>query len=140
MRMGLRAHAKRILFDENAVLSSGRVEVLALESRAAAKLGALYAPIGMQFTRFDDEVRRIVLHEVPRVPGELVTHAIDEVLRTMESHTGIAAEAHAQQMIEAGEVIHMRVTDEHIADPQQHAGRQARDVTDIEKQRTAREL
>ncbi len=68
----------------------------------------------------DDEIRCVVVNEVPGVGVQLVPDLGDESRRPVKTHACIAAEADAQQMIEAGEVIHVRVAHEHVAHSQQN--------------------
>jgi hypothetical protein len=93
----------------------------------------------MELVRGDSEVHVIVMDQVPRVGRELVFDAVQKLRRTEQAHMFRAAEADAQQSIEAGKVVHVGVRDEHVADAQQLPRGQAADVTDIEQQRATGE-
>ncbi len=75
------------------------------------------------------------MHHVPRVRAQLVFHLRDEAGPADEHDALLAPEQHAQQGVEAGEVIHVRVADEHMRHAHQLAWRQHADVAEIEQQR-----
>ena len=52
---------------------------------------------------------RVAADQVPRVSGELDAHVVDETGRTVQVEPAVARQKQAQQMIEADEVVHVRV-------------------------------
>jgi hypothetical protein len=58
----------------------------------------------------------------------------------VEPHDLVAPEHEAQQMIETSKVIHVPVRDKDVADAQELARWQDRDVAEVEQQRPALEL
>jgi hypothetical protein len=79
------------------------------------------------------EVARVALGKVPGVRGELVLDPLDEPGRTEEAHRGAAAKAHAQQSVQAGEVVHVRVRHKHVRHAQDPLRREPPDVADVEQ-------
>jgi hypothetical protein len=55
---------------------------------------------------------------------QLVLDLVDEIRGAVHAQADIAAKANTQHVIEAREMIHVRVRHEHIADAQKLAGRQ----------------
>lgn len=86
------------------------------------------------------EVGDLVLDQIPGVRMQLVLDLVNEVPRSVHAYAGVTAKANAQQAIKAGEVIHMRMRDEHVADAQQLARRQSGDIADVEQQGASLEL
>ena len=70
------------------------------------------------------QVGVVVVHQVPGVGAQLVGHPVDKAGRAEQPQPLVPAQAQPQQPVEIGEVIHMSVGDEHVADPQQLAGGQ----------------
>ena len=64
-------------------------------------------------------------------------HAGNESRPADERDRRFATQHDAQQVIEAGEVVHVGMRDEHVRQPHQLAGRQHRDVPEVEQQRAA---
>lgn len=135
-----RPHLELRLIEQHTIDRKCVFHWLALEATAAAEPGAMQASSRIQLVCHDDEIGCVVLHQVPCIRGELVLELPDELLRPVHSHTGIPPQTDTQQMIEAGEVIHVRVRNEHVADPEELTRREPRDIADIEEQRTPLEL
>ena len=64
---------------------------------------------------------------------------VDEARRADEVERTAAVQAHAQQAVEAGKMIHVGVRDKHMADPQELAGGERRDIAEIEQDGAAAE-
>ena len=76
---------------------------------------------------------RIALDQVPGVAGELAADVGDDAGRTEHVEVELAGEKDAQQVVEADEVIHVRVRHEHMADLEQRGGRLAIDAAEVEQ-------
>ena len=99
-----------------------RGENLTPKAIAAAKLGAKHPIIRMYFVRDHDEVAGVVLDQVPGVAMQLVVDLADEIRWAIQPTPVSRPKAYAQQVIEAREMIHVRVRNEDISDAQQLAG------------------
>ena len=108
-----------------------------MEAARAAELGALHAPTAVDLVTEDDEFGLVILDQIPRVRRKLVFEVCYESLRTVQAHSGVASQTDSQQVIETGEVIHVGVRDEYVADAQQLARRQSGDIANIEQDRAA---
>ena len=64
----------------------------------------------------------------------LVLDLTDESRRTVQAHSGFAAETHAQQPVKAREVIHVGMRHENIGDAQQLFRRQCGQVAQVKEQ------
>src|SRR5207245_900339 len=82
-----------------------------------------------------DNDQRIALGKVPRVSGEPSRQPGEEVLRPIYVKHGIARQEETKQVIEAHEVVHVRVRDEDVRDLQDVARLHATEATEIELQR-----
>jgi hypothetical protein len=122
------------------LISQGVWQRLALESTSAAKPRTLQVPLGVYLVRDDDEVSLVVLDEIPGVRGKLVFKLCYESRGTVQAHSGVASQTDTQQVIETSEVIHVGVGNEYVTDAQELARWQRRDISNIEKDRAAREL
>ena len=60
---------------------------------------------------------------------------VDDALRAIDAERLLAPEQAAQQLIETGEMIHVEMRDEDVADAQQLARGKAREIAEIEQQR-----
>ena len=58
----------------------------------------------------------------------------------VQTYPGVAPKTNPQQVIKAGEMVHVGMRDEDVADPQKLAGRQARHVADVKQDRPPIEL
>jgi hypothetical protein len=94
----------------------------------------------MKLMGLDDERGLITVYEVPRVRRELMPHLLNEIRWAVQPHSGISAQANPQEMVETCEVIHVRMRNEDIAQPQELARGQSRDIANVEQQRTPLEL
>jgi hypothetical protein len=100
----------------------------------------MYAPPAVDLVSHHDEFGLVVLDQIPCVRCELVFEVLNELLRTVQTHSGIAPQTDSQQVIETGEVIHVSVRDKYITDAQHLARRQNGDIADIEQDRPPFEL
>src|SRR6516164_822493 len=69
---GYRSHPERRTIQQYPVRGLNLAQGFPFETRSATKLSALQVSAGIEFVRGDYEVRRIVLHQIPGVGGELV--------------------------------------------------------------------
>ncbi len=60
-------------------------------------------------------------------------HLVQEGGRAEEGNVLVPAQADAEQMVETDEVVHVGVGNEYGADFEDHAGRQSRDISQIEE-------
>ncbi len=107
------------------------------EPLATPEAGTMHDSVTRSLEHIDDEVAGVVVHQIPGVRVELVADLSDEAGRTVHPHARVATEANAQQMIESCEVIHVRVTHEHVAHSQQNPRGQRGHIADVEQQRAA---
>ena len=77
----------------------------------------------------------IALNKVPAVRFELVLDRIDETSRPIDVEGLLAPEKEPQQLVEAGEVVHMPMCNKDIADAHELARGKPAEVAEIEKQR-----
>jgi hypothetical protein len=80
----------------------------------------------------DREIGRLLVEQIPCVGVELVTNAVDEALRADEPNGHWPPEAEPKQVIEAREMIHVRVGYENIRDAQDLARGKRVNVAEIE--------
>ena len=66
-------------------------------------------------------------------------HLRDEAGRPEQVHRGRAADAHAQQPVEADEMVHVGVGDERMRDAQELSCRQSREIAQVEQEGAALE-
>src|SRR5689334_17173608 len=104
-----------------------------MKARSTSKIRALQATLSTDLMCGDHEIGLIILHQVPRVRGELVFELSDEPFGSVEAHACIAAETDAQQVVEAGEMVHVCMRDEEITHSQELTGRQIRNVADVKQ-------
>ncbi len=81
------------------------------------------------------QVRRVTVDQVPRVGSKLVMDMLDESWGAKQIQRLLASEAHAQQLVEAVEVIHMCVRHEYLRHPQQRTRRQSMQISKVDQQR-----
>ena len=67
---------------------------------------------------------------------QLMLDLRDEIRSSEQHQTGLAPKHHAQQMIEPGEVIHVRMRDEDMRDTHQFSRRKHRNIAEVEQQRS----
>lgn len=132
-----RAHAKAQLLAQHSAGNVLRRQRLAREARIGAEARALAAAVGRKLVDGQGEVPRIALDHVPAIRRELVLHPVDEAGRAVQPQALMAPQAHAQQPVEAGEMVHVGVRHEHIAEAQDLLRHQPADVTEVEHQRPA---
>src|SRR5208283_5290225 len=94
---------------------------------------------GVDFGRAYDQLAVIALDEIPGIGFELMLDCVDEACRPIDPKALFSAEQSPQQVIKAGEVVHVSMRDEDVGDAQQFARRQTADVADVEEQRAALE-
>jgi hypothetical protein len=106
--------------------------------RCALSKRALRArAVGCERMHLDRHRHLVAMHHVPRVGAQLVLDLVGEARPAPQHETADPAKAECEQVVEAGEVVHVGVTDERVADAQQQARRQVLDVTEVEQQRAA---
>src|SRR5262245_32501564 len=76
----------------------------------------------------------IASKQIPGIGPQLGLNRINEAGGPIEAHDFIPAEHKAQQLIEANEVVHVPVRDEDIGDAKEFAGRQRRNISEVEKE------
>lgn len=96
--------------------------------------------IAAKLMRVDAEVRRVALHEIPRVCRELVADLGDEIARAKEAHAGVAAKTDTQEVVESREMVHMGVTHEDVTHPKERPRGEGADVADVEQDGATLEL
>jgi hypothetical protein len=126
------AHTERGLVPQHPARELPSLERLGAEAVAASQPPAVGLPCGIDLPGLDDEVAGIALDEVPGVGGQLVRHLRHETGWTEHPQRGVAAQADAEQAIEAAEVVHVRVRDEHVRDPEDLLRRQEVEVAEID--------
>lgn len=134
-----RPHLKLLILQQHVVTQRDLGQRLALETVPSPKLRTLHASLA-QLMHQNREVGGVTFNQIPRVRVQLVLDLIDEVARPVQAYANVATEADAQQMIEAGEVIHVRMRYEHVADAQQLARRHVGDIADVEQHGATLEL
>ena len=82
----------------------------------------------------DHQLDLVAVHDVPGVRAQLVFDLRDELGPAKQHDVRLAPEHDAQQMIEPGKVIHVRMGDKDVRQAHQLARRQHADVAEIEKQ------
>ena len=87
----------------------------------------------MDFTYAKNEVAGVAAHEIPAIGRELVRDLRDDSLRSVELDRLLAADEDAQHMIEADEMVDVRVRHEHLLEPVDLARRQCCDIAQIEQ-------
>ena len=111
--------------------SNGRLpQRLGREGRARRQVDALDL-LGADLV--DGQAERVALDQVPGVAGQLAAHVVDDARRAEEVDVQLAGEEDAQQVVEADEVVHVRVRHEHVRDLEQRRRRLAVDAAEVEQ-------
>jgi hypothetical protein len=131
----MHADAEERAFQQRRVEAGTRRRIVgALEAPRALEACVRARPVGLEGVRDDGHRRLVALHHVPRVGGQLVPDAVGEAGAAPQLQARHAAEAEREQVIEAREVIHVRMGDERMRHAQQHPRRQAVDLAEVEQQ------
>ncbi|OIQ71403.1 hypothetical protein GALL_469770 [mine drainage metagenome] len=131
------AHANgRFLMQYVGTRREGRAR-LPRKSPSTREAGTLQFTTGPDLAHVEHQLDCIAIHDVPRVGKQLVLDLRDETRPAEEHEACLAAEHDAQQMIEPGKMIHVRVGDEHVRQPHQLARSKHGDVAQVEQQRAA---
>jgi hypothetical protein len=85
--------------------------------------------------RPDLEVALVAGHEVPGIGRELMADGVDQSGWPVKIESLLPAKAVPEQPVEACEMIHVHVADEHVAHTQQFARWQRAQVAEIEQER-----
>ena len=122
--------------------SSGVSTSVAVERAAAARLGRegrarrqVHALDLLGADLVDGQRERVALDQVPGVAGQLAAHVGDDPRRAEQVDVQLAGEKDAQQVVEADEVVHVRVRHEHVRDLEQRRRRLAVDAAEVEQHR-----
>ena len=110
-------------------------KLLAGEGALETEAGGAGAPARAEFGDVEDEIGRVAVDQVPGIAEELVMDVAGKALRADHDDLLLAADRHAQQRVEADEMVDMEVGDEDVADPQQVARGERAQVAEIEQQR-----
>ncbi len=86
----------------------------------------------IKLVNFDTQVAGVASDEVPWVGGKLKRDGVDKPAVAVDAYYLIAPEHEPEQVIEADEMIHMPVADEHVGNAQQFSRGQRRQVAEIE--------
>jgi hypothetical protein len=121
--------------DPELVLSPGiafrkrwRLHIAPSEGLTGMELGGSHQAASIVVHGADAEIDRVFIEQVPGEAADAMLNLDREAWRTDESQRGGAVETEAEQAVEACDVIHMGVRDEHMAYPQQLAGGEAPDI------------
>src|SRR5262245_10904174 len=90
-----------------------------LELLPARKAGALPSAVHPDLAYVDNELGLVAVHDVPGIRAQLVLDLRDEARPTEQQQARLAPEHHAQEVIEAGEVVHVGVGDENMREAHQ---------------------
>src|SRR5438067_8761378 len=131
-----RANAKRRLVMHDIITLFERLVRFSRESRPTRKTRSLTPPVRSRLAHVEHQLV-VAVDDVPYVRVQLVLDLRDEIRASVKRQAGFTSEHDAQQMIEPGKVVHVRVRDEHMRYAHQLARRQHADVAQIEQQRAA---
>src|SRR6185369_15194966 len=129
------AEAKGLLIQKDPIVQQLGPLVFPPEPAATVELGRDAPAIRMEFGSDQGEVGGIVFHQVPGVGGEPVFHLGDKPGRAEEVDTFFASQAEPEQMVEADEMVDVGMGDEDMREPQDLAGREGPDVSQVEEER-----
>jgi hypothetical protein len=69
----------------------------------------------MNFRNPQNRVIGVLTHQIPDIPGQLSFYMSEKARRTEKMNLLVSAENDPQQVVETNEMIHMRMSDEHVA-------------------------
>ena len=96
--------------------------------------GHSYALDPLRSDLMDGHGERVAIDQIPGVAGELASYVFDDAAGAEDFDLVVACEEDAQQMIEADEMVHVRVRNENLADLEEDGGRLTVDAAEIEQQ------
>jgi hypothetical protein len=130
-----RANLQARLPEQKASFALLRFDLEALEPVAAGKRRRYEVPAQTGLRNAEDQIAFITLDQIPAIRFELVLDRVDEARGTINADGFLASEKEPQQLVEAGEMIHMSVGDKDIANAQELARWQPAQIAKIEKKR-----
>lgn len=101
---------------------------------AFAECDGEVSPKGAHLDRIEDKVGLVAFDEVPGVGLQLVPDRSSEALRPNRDNPLFTPDIHAQQPVEADEMIHVHVRDKYQGNAQQGAGAKGGKIAQIEEQ------
>ena len=107
----------------------------ALEARASGELRGLQAAGVVDLRYAEGEIPVIAPDEIPSICLELVFDRVDNACGAKDAKDFFPTKQASQQLVETGEVVHMEMRDEDVADTQELARSQSIEIANIEQQR-----
>jgi hypothetical protein len=127
-----RTHLEARLSEQKALIALPRFSLGALEPRAPRELPRCKAARLVDLRHAEDQAPVIALNEVPGLRHELVLDRVDKTGRPIDIEDLLTPEKEPQQLVEAGEVIHMSMYDKNIADAQELARSKTAEAAKVE--------
>jgi hypothetical protein len=93
----------------------------------------------VEFFHANGQFTVITLDQIPGVGSKLMLDGVDNARRPMDAKRLLPPEQEPQQLVETGEMVHMPMRDEDVADAQKFARAKPPKIAKIEKQRAALE-
>lgn len=119
---GRRCGDGKVRRDDDAARGGCVGQRLGSEAGAEAEAGATEAIGGDQLENLPNQLVGMTARQIPLRPGELVPDPGDQPRRADHPDRLGAADMHAEQMVEADQVVEMAVADEDAGNAQQGAG------------------
>src|SRR4051812_10497509 len=131
--------AKLLVVEQHSGRQAHGIHFASREGFARVKLAHAAESIAVELRGNNEKVGRMLAEQVQGVALELVLYPVNEAVRTDNVQRHRPIETDTQEPVEAGEMVHMGVGYECMANTQELARRERREIAEIEQQRATSE-